>query len=140
MLFSLDRSMRCRVWFFFSSRSRHTRWSCDWSSDVCSSDLDPGALPDPDEVKKIARLLREADRPAVIAGVSVWWAHAEDDVKRLIEGAHLPTNVNGMARGVLPSGHPLFFPRARGKALGEADLILVIGAQLDFRLNWGQPP
>jgi len=49
-------------------------------------------------------------------------------------------NVNGMARGVLPSGHPLFFPRARAKALGEADLILVIGAQLDFRLNWGQPP
>ena len=101
---------------------------------------DFGPLPDPDEVKKIARLLREADRPAVIAGASVWWAHAEDDVKRLIEGAHLPLNVNGMARGVLPSGHPLFFPRARGKALGEADLILVIGAQLDFRLNWGQPP
>src|SRR4029077_8213153 len=48
--------------------------------------------------------------------------------------------VNGMARGVLPSGHPLFFPRARGKLLGEADLVLVIGAQLDFRLNWGQPP
>ena len=101
---------------------------------------DPGALPDPDEVKKIARLLREADRPAVIAGASVWWAHAEDDVKRLIEGARLPLNVNGMARGVLPGGHPLFFPRARGKALGEADLVLVIGAQLDFRLNWGQPP
>ncbi len=101
---------------------------------------DLGPLPDPDEVKKIARLLREADRPAVIAGASVWWAHAEDGVKRLIEGAHLPLNVNGMARGVLPSGHPLFFPRARSKALGEADLILVIGAQLDFRLNWGQPP
>jgi len=101
---------------------------------------DLGALPDPDEVKKIARLLREADRPAVIAGGSVWWARAEDEVKRLIEGAHLPLNVNGMARGVLPGGHPLFFPRARGKALGEADLILVIGAQLDFRLNWGQPP
>jgi acetolactate synthase-1/2/3 large subunit len=101
---------------------------------------DLGPLPDPDEVKKIARLLRDADRPAVIAGAGVWWAHAEDDLKRLIEAAHLPLNVNGMARGVLPSGHPLFFPRARGKALGEADLIVVIGAQLDFRLNWGQPP
>lgn len=101
---------------------------------------DLGPVPDPDEVQKIARLLLLADRPAVIAGASVWWAHAEDDLKHLIEGAHLPLNVNGMARGVLPSGHPLFFPRARGKALGEADLILVIGAQLDFRLNWGQPP
>jgi acetolactate synthase-1/2/3 large subunit len=102
--------------------------------------FDLGPLPDPDEVKKIARLLREAERPAVIAGGSVWWAHAEDEMKRLIEGAHLPVNVNGMARGILPGGHPLFFPRARGEVLGEADLILVIGAQLDFRLNWGQPP
>src|SRR3989475_10521519 len=101
---------------------------------------EPGARPVPEEVKKMGRLRREADGPAVIAGASVWWAHAEDDVKRLIEGARLPLNVNGMARGVLPGGHPLFFPRARGKALGEADLILVIGAQLDFRLNWGQPP
>jgi acetolactate synthase-1/2/3 large subunit len=45
-----------------------------------------------------------------------------------------------MARGMLPRGHPLFFPRARGPALGEADLILVIGVPLDFRLNFGQPP
>ena len=101
---------------------------------------DLGPLPDPDTVALVARLLREAERPAVIAGGNVWWAHAEDEVKRLVEDAHLPLNVNGMARGVLPGGHPLFFPRARGKALGEADLILVIGAQLDFRLNWGQPP
>src|SRR5205807_7579771 len=60
--------------------------------------------------------------------------------KRLVEVAHLPLNVNGMARGMLPPGHPLFFPRARGKTLGEADLILVVGAPLDFRLNFGQPP
>ncbi len=101
---------------------------------------DHGPLPDPDLVKRVARILREAERPAVIAGGSVWWSNAEDELKRLVEGAHLPLNVNGMARGVLPSGHPLFFPRARGKVLGEADLVLVIGAQLDFRLNWGQPP
>jgi acetolactate synthase-1/2/3 large subunit len=101
---------------------------------------DLGPLPDPDEVKRIAHLLRQAQRPAVIAGGSVWWVHAEDELRRLVEVAHLPLNVNGMARGILPPGHPLFFPRARGKALGEADLILVIGAPLDFRLNFGQPP
>jgi len=101
---------------------------------------DLGPLPDPDAIAQVVRLLHEAERPAVIAGGSVWWSRAEDEVKRLIETAHLPVNVNGMARGVLPSGHPLFFPRARGKLLGEADLVLVIGAQLDFRLNWGQPP
>ena len=101
---------------------------------------DLGPPPDPDTIAQIARLIREADRPAVIAGGGVWWAHAEEELKRLVEVAHLPLNVNGMARGVLPPGHPLFFPRARGKTLGEADLILVVGALLDFRLNFGQPP
>jgi acetolactate synthase-1/2/3 large subunit len=101
---------------------------------------DLGPSPDPDAVEQIARLIGKAERPAVIAGGGVWWAHAEEELKRLVEVAHLPLNVNGMARGVLPPGHPLFFPRARGKTLGEADLILVVGALLDFRLNFGQPP
>jgi thiamine pyrophosphate-dependent acetolactate synthase large subunit-like protein len=101
---------------------------------------DPGPGPDPDAVARVARLIREAKRPAVIAGGNVWWAHAEEPLRRLVGGAHLPLCVNGMARGMLPPGHPLFFSRARGPALGEADLILVVGVLLDFRLNFGQPP
>jgi acetolactate synthase-1/2/3 large subunit len=101
-------------------------------------DLGPSA--DPDQIALAARMIREAERPAVIAGGSVWWAHAEDELRTLVEAAHLPLTVNGMARGMLPPGHPLFFPRARGPALGEADLIVVVGALLDFRLNYGQPP
>ena len=103
-----------------------------------TSDLGPG--PDPDLVQRAAKFIREAQRPSVIAGGSVWWSHAEAELKELVEAAHLPLSVNGMARGMLPPGHPLFFPRARSTALGEADLILVIGVPLDFRLNWGQPP
>jgi acetolactate synthase-1/2/3 large subunit len=101
---------------------------------------DRGAAPDPDAVQHAVRLLQEAQRPAVIAGGSVWWAHAEAELVELVEAAHLPLCVNGMARGILPPGHPLFFPRARGPALGEADLVLVIGVPLDFRLNFGQAP
>ncbi len=101
---------------------------------------DPGPLPDPDAIKRAAHLLRQSQRPAVIAGGGVWWAHAEAELAQLVETAHLPLCVNGLARGVLPPGHRLFFPRARGPALGEADLILVIGVPLDFRLNFGQPP
>jgi len=101
---------------------------------------DPGASPDPDLIQRAAQLIREAQRPSVIAGGTVWWSHAENELKALAEAAHIPLSVNGMARGMLPPGHPLFFPRARGAALGEADLILVIGVPLDFRLNWGQPP
>ena len=101
---------------------------------------DRGPSPDPDAIKDVVRLLHEARRPAVIAGGTVWWSHAEAELKELVESAHLPLCVNGLARGMLPAGHPLFFPRARGPALGEADLILVIGVPLDFRLNFGQPP
>jgi acetolactate synthase I/II/III large subunit len=101
---------------------------------------DLGPPPDPDLVELAARLIRAAERPAVIAGGTVWWAHAETELQALVETAHLPLTVNGMARGVLPAGHPLFVQRARGPALGEADLIVVIGALLDFRLNYGQPP
>src|SRR6202049_5082653 len=101
---------------------------------------DLGPPPAPHLIQQAARLIREAERPAVIAGGTVWWAHAEAELKNLVETAHLPLTVNGMARGVLPPGHPLFVQRARGPALGEADLIVVIGALLDFRLNYGQPP
>src|SRR5450631_847885 len=101
---------------------------------------DLGPTPDLDLVGHAARLIREAERPAVIAGGSVWWSHAEAELKDLVEAAHLPLSVNGMARGMLPPGHPMFFPRARGPALGEADVIVVVGALLDFRLNYGRPP
>ncbi len=101
---------------------------------------DPGPPPDPDAVRRVAGLIRDAQRPAVIAGGAVWWAHAEDELRRFVEAAHLPTSVNGMARGMLRPGHPLFFSRARGQALGQADLILVVGVPLDFRLNFGQSP
>jgi acetolactate synthase-1/2/3 large subunit len=101
---------------------------------------DLGPSPDLDQIALAARLIREAERPAVIAGGSVWWAHAEDELRALVETAHLPLTVNGMARGMLPPGHPLFFSRARRQTLGDADLILVVGVPLDFRLNYGLPP
>ena len=101
---------------------------------------DLGPTPDLDLIEHAARLIRQAERPAVIAGGSVWWSHAEAELRDLVDAAHLPLSVNGMARGMLPPGHPMFFPRARGPALGEADLIVVVGALLDFRLNYGRPP
>jgi acetolactate synthase-1/2/3 large subunit len=102
--------------------------------------VDPGAPPDPDLVEQAARLIRGAERPAVLAGSGVWWSHAEHELVALIENAQLPLVVNGMSRGMLPHGHALNLTRARRRALGEADLILVIGALLDFRVYWGQPP
>ncbi len=99
-----------------------------------------GASPDPDQVRRIAALLREARQPAVIAGSGVWWAHGEDALRRFAEAADLPVYTNGLARGMLPPAHRLFRSRSRSAGLGQADLVLVVGVPLDFRLNWGQPP
>ena len=101
---------------------------------------DPGPPPEAAQVERAARLIQEAERPVVLAGGGVWWAHAEDELRSLVEGAQLPLTVNGMARGMLPPQHPLYLSRARREALGEADLIVLAGVLLDFRVNFGQPP
>jgi acetolactate synthase I/II/III large subunit len=101
---------------------------------------DPGPPPDPAEIEKAVELIRKAEQPVVLAGGGVWWAHAETELRSLLEGAGLPLVVNGMARGMLPPGHPLNLSRSRRVALGEADLIVLAGVMLDFRVNFGQPP
>src|SRR5690349_24454819 len=63
---------------------------------------DFGPPPDPDAIAKAARLVRDAERPVVVAGGGVWWAHAEDALRELVEVANVPLVVNGMARGMLP--------------------------------------
>jgi len=99
-----------------------------------------GVDPDPEQVKKVAALLREAARPALIAGSGVWWGHGEGALRRFAEAADLPVYTNGLARGMLPPDHHLFRSRSRSAGLGGADLVLVVGVPLDFRLNWGQAP
>ena len=101
---------------------------------------DLGPPPDPDLIERAAKLIHEAKRPAVVAGGNVWWAHAEEELRALVEAAHVPLTVNGMARGMLPPGHPLFVNRARRETLRDADVVVLVGVPLDFRLNFGQPP
>lgn len=102
--------------------------------------VDPGPPPDPEQIAKAAEALRGAERPAVVAGGGVYWAHAEKELRALVETANAPLIVNGMARGMLPPSHPLLLSRARGEALANADVVVVAGALLDFRLNFGLPP
>ena len=100
----------------------------------------PGGGPDPDQLSRVAGLLREARQPAVIAGSGVWWAHGEGGLRAFAEAADLPVYLNGLARGMLAPDHRLYRSRSRSTGLGEADLVLVVGVPLDFRLNWGLPP
>jgi acetolactate synthase-1/2/3 large subunit len=101
---------------------------------------DPGPPPDPDAIVEVARFLGAARRPALLAGGAIWWAHAEAELVQLTEAAQVPVVANGLARGMLPPAHPLAATRGRATALGEADLVLVVGVPLDFRLNYGRAP
>ncbi len=96
-----------------------------------------GAQADPDAITAIARLLSEAERPVMVLGSDVWMDGAELTARKTAEQLQLPVVANGQGRGILPGGHPLLVTRARGVALGEADLVIVAGTPLDFRLGYG---
>ncbi|WP_239781384.1 thiamine pyrophosphate-binding protein, partial [Pimelobacter simplex] len=96
-----------------------------------------GAEPDSDAVARIAGLVARAERPVLILGTDVWADHAEEAALRLVEEMRLPAITNGMGRGVVPGGHPLLVTKARGAALNGADLVVVVGTPLDFRLGYG---
>jgi acetolactate synthase-1/2/3 large subunit len=96
----------------------------------------PGA--DPDALDRASELLSAAQRPVIMAGTNVWWGRGEAALLHLAEQLQVPVLMNGMARGAVPADHPLAFSRARSKALGEADVALVIGVPMDFRLGFGK--
>jgi acetolactate synthase-1/2/3 large subunit len=103
-------------------------------------DLSPvaGRHPDPDALAGVARLLAAAERPVLVLGSDVWADRAEEAARRAAEALALPVVANGQGRGVIPPGpdSPLV-TRARSVAFGAADLVLVAGAPLDFRLGYG---
>jgi len=93
--------------------------------------------PDPDAIDRVARLLADAARPVLILGTDVWADGAEEAALRFVEAVGVPVITNGMGRGVVPGGHPLLATKARGQALNGADLVVVVGTPLDFRLGYG---
>ncbi|HEX6800626.1 MAG TPA: acetolactate synthase [Ktedonobacterales bacterium] len=95
---------------------------------------------DPQAVARAAELLERAERPVIFAGSTVWWDDAATPLRVLAERMAAPVFLNGAGRGSLPPDHPLLFSLARRVALGGADLVLLVGTKLDFRLNYGQPP
>jgi acetolactate synthase I/II/III large subunit len=95
---------------------------------------------DPAAIERAAALLARAERPVIFAGTNVWWDDASAALRELAERVQSPVFLNGSARGSLPPDHPLFCSLARRTALTEADVIVLAGAKLDFRLGYGQPP
>ena len=107
------------------------RRRCRWSA--------PGRGSSPTRTRsaEIAHLLGEARRPVLVLGTDVWADVADEAALRFVEGIGIPTITNGMGRGVVPGGHPLLVTKARSAAFGGADLVVVVGTPLDFRLGYG---
>jgi acetolactate synthase-1/2/3 large subunit len=95
---------------------------------------------DPAMVKAGLALLERAARPVVLAGSSIWWDGAWDSLRSLAEATGAPVYLNGMGRGCLPATHPSFLQLSRKEALSRADVVLVVGTPLDFRVGYGAPP
>jgi acetolactate synthase I/II/III large subunit len=95
-------------------------------------------LSDPGSISAIARLLAAASRPVLVLGSDVWLDRADQAARLAAEELRLPVIANGQGRGVLPAGHELLVTRARSVAFGQADLVIVVGTPLDFRLGYGE--
>jgi acetolactate synthase-1/2/3 large subunit len=105
--------------------------------------LPPVSFPAPDIHRAIA-LLRAAQRPILIAGSGVWWARAEEALRRFIEIAQIPLYTITMGRGTVSDDHPLVMGyadpalnHAVHTAFREADLFLIVGKRIDYRLALG---
>ena len=122
-------------------RSSTSRWTS--SSPRRREPAGPAPLPDaaggpvPD-VARAAALLRDAERPVIMAGTNLYWGHGEEALLALAQELGIPVFLNGLARGCVPADHELFFSRARSNGLKGADVALVIGVPMDFRLGFGQ--
>ncbi len=96
-----------------------------------------GAAPDPAAIAGIARELARSRCPVLVLGSDVWLDGAQDAARAAAEKLRLPVIANGQGRGILPAGHELLVTRARAAAFGQADLVIVAGTPLDFRLGYG---
>ena len=116
----------------------------DYPLDVVFTEGEAGIPPVPEPearpaegVEEAAALLASAERPAIMAGTGLYWGRGEEELRALAEALGIPVFLNGLGRGCLPADHELCFSRARGAGLGGADVALVIGVPLDFRLGFG---
>jgi acetolactate synthase I/II/III large subunit len=109
----------------------------DVEADLPAAEPVPVPTADGGELDRAAELLRAASKPVVMAGTGLYWAHGEQAVRSLCGELQIPVFLNGLARGCVPADHRMFFSRARGAALKGADVALVVGVPMDFRLGFG---
>ncbi len=105
----------------------------------------PSQIPAPESVTRAMDLLKTAKRPLIIFGKGAAYAQADDDIRAFVEKSGIPYLPMSMAKGLLPDTHPQSAGPARSLALKEADVVVMIGARLNWLLShgkgksWGEP-
>jgi oxalyl-CoA decarboxylase len=105
----------------------------------------PAQLPAPAAVRRALDVLKGARRPLIILGKGAAYAQADDAIRALVERSGIPFLPMSMAKGLLPDTHPQSAGAARSTALKEADVVMLIGARLNWLLShgkgkaWGKP-
>ena len=93
---------------------------------------------DPRDIERLADILVNAERPAILFGQQVWAARGHQEAVALLRGLDIPGYFNGASRGLLPPGDPHHFDRTRSLAFGKADVIVIVGTPFDFRMGYGK--
>jgi oxalyl-CoA decarboxylase len=100
----------------------------------------PRQLPAPESVDRAIDLLANAQRPLVVLGKGAAYAQADKEIRAFIEATGLPFLPMSMAKGLLPDGHPQSAATARSLALRRADVVMLVGARLNWLLGHGEAP
>ncbi|MDT5257287.1 MAG: oxalyl-CoA decarboxylase [Mycobacterium sp.] len=100
----------------------------------------PRQLPAPKAVNRAIRLLAGAQRPLVVLGKGAAYAQADNEIRTFVESTGLPFLPMSMAKGLLPDDHPQSAAAARSLALREADVVMLVGARLNWLLGHGEAP
>ena len=96
------------------------------------------SIGDPADIEKLADILVNAERPAILLGSQVWTCRGHQDAIDLVTTLNIPAYFNGAGRGILPPGDPHHFHRTRRDAFNKADVIVIVGTPFDFRMGYGK--
>lgn len=100
----------------------------------------PRQLPAPEAVDRAIELLAGAERPLVVLGKGAAYARADEVIREFVDATGLPFLPMSMAKGLIPDDHPQSVAAARSLALKRADVVLLVGARLNWLLGHGEPP
>ncbi len=148
-----------RIPYYVEMATRHAIYgrpgACylDMPDDIISGECDPDDIvqvervPEPprmvaptENIEAALDVLEGAERPLVLVGKGMAWAHAENEVRDFIDRTQIPFVRSPMGKGVIPDDHPLAASAARTLALQQADVIFLMGARFNWIFHFGLPP